>query len=88
MKTVKKTTPLKKAQFGGRPIGSRMKSKKAAGGRCKTTKSYQNSKNNTCKGGSNNPLEKFKKAVKVITTVTGLGAATIGGLKVFNKLKK
>ena len=79
---MKKGKVVKKMQMGGR-----RKNIKAAGGRCKTTKTYKNSQNNTC-GNSNKPIEKFKKAVNVITTVTALGGAALGGFKLANKLKK
>ena len=51
---MKKGKVVKKMQMGGR-----RKNIKAAGGRCKTTKTYKNSQNNTCKGGPNKPIEKF-----------------------------
>ena len=81
-------TPLASTPTPGGGIGNRRRNIKAAGGKCKTTKKYKQSRNNMSKGSTRTPIQKFGKAVKVITTLAGLSGATVGGVKVYNMLKK
>jgi len=81
-------TPLASTPTPGGGIGNRRRNIKAAGGKCKTTKKYKQSRNNMSKGSTRTPIQKFGKAVKVITTLAGLGGATVGGVKAYNMLKK
>ena len=74
-------TPLASTPTPGGGIGNRRRNIKAAGGKCKTKKKYKQSSTRT-------PIQKFGKAVKVITTLAGLGGAAAGGVKAYNMLKK
>lgn len=67
---------------GGGGLGDRMKSRKAAGGKCRTkSKSKYKSCNN------NTPLQKFGKALKVIGTGVIAGGAGYIGAKGYQALK-
>ena len=81
-------TPLASTPTPGGGIGNRRRNIKAAGGKCKTTKKYKQSRNNMSKGSTRTPIQKFGKAVKVIGSLALASGAAAGGFKAFNMLKK